>query len=126
MGLFQLSFSPRRRKQAHHHEACQIMDAEKSAGERVAIDETDARRRRLRYRAWHRGTKEMDLVLGPYADAHAATLDEAALGRLEALMDEADTDLLKWVMGQETPPPDVDTELLGRLIAFRKTSARAK
>ena len=102
------------------------MDAEKSAGECVAIDEIDARRRRLRYRAWHRGTKEMDLVLGPYADAHAAALDGAALDRLEALMDEADTDLLKWVMGQEAPPPDIDVELLGRLVAFRKTSARTK
>ena len=102
------------------------MDAEKSAGERVAIDEIDARRRRLRYRAWHRGTKEMDLVLGPYADAHVAALDAAGLGRLEALMEEADTDLLKWVMGQETPPANLDTELLGRLIAFRTTSARSK
>ena len=102
------------------------MDAEKSAGERVAIDETDVRRRRLRYRAWHRGTKEMDLVLGPYADAHAASLDADGLARLEALMEEADTDLLKWVMGQETPPAAIDTELLGRLIAFRKTSARSK
>jgi antitoxin CptB len=102
------------------------MDAKKSAGECVAIEETDARRRRLRYRAWHRGTKEMDLVLGPYADAHAHALDEAALDRLEALMDEADTDLLKWVMGQEVPPPDVDVELLERLVAFRKITARAK
>ena len=102
------------------------MDAEKGAGERVAIDETEARRRRLRYRAWHRGTKEMDLVLGPYADAHAAALDDAAITRLEALMDEADTDLLKWVMGQEAPPPDADVELLERLVAFRKSTARAK
>ena len=52
------------------------------------------------------------------------TLD--GLARLEGLMEEADTELLKWVMGQETPPATVDTELLGRLIAFRKTSARSK
>ena len=41
------------------------MALQKDAGEDIAI-----RRRRLRYRAWHRGTKEMDLVLGPFADAH--------------------------------------------------------
>jgi len=101
------------------------MDA-KSAGEFTAFGELDARRRRLRFRAWHRGTREMDLVLGPYADAHAAALDEAGLSRLETLMEEADTDLLKWVIGQERPPAHVDGELLSRLIAFRQTMAENK
>jgi len=86
----------------------------KDAGEDIAI-----RRRRLRYRAWHRGTREMDLVLGPYADAHVDALDHAGLGRLEVLIDEEDTDLLTWVMGQVAPPPRVDAELLARLVAFR-------
>ena len=95
------------------------MDAAKSADEPIAIDGIDARRRRVRFRAWHRGTKEMDLVLGPYADAHVGALDTAGLDRLEALMEEADTDLLKWVMGQETPPATTDLELLARLVDFR-------
>lgn len=99
------------------------MDAPKSADEPFAIETLDTRRRRLRYRAWHRGTKEMDLVLGPYADRHVSALDLTGLDQLEALMEEADTDLLKWVMGQETPPDSIDRELLGRLIAFRKTTA---
>jgi antitoxin CptB len=102
------------------------MDAQKSADELVAIDALDQRRRRLRYRAWHRGTKEMDLVLGPYCDAHGPSLDHAELARLETLMDEADTDLLKWVMGQEEPHAAVDLELLGQLIAFRQTNAARK
>jgi len=101
------------------------MDA-KSADEFIAIGELDARRRRLRFRAWHRGTKEMDLVLGPYADAHAETLEAAGIDRLESLMEEADTDLLKWIMGQEEPPSHVDAELLSRLIAFRQTMAQCK
>lgn len=101
------------------------MDAE-SADEPVAIGELEARRRRLRFRAWHRGTKEMDLVLGPYADFHAAGLGVPELERLEILMEEADTDLLKWVMGQEQPPSHVDRELLSRLIAFRQTMAENK
>jgi len=99
------------------------MDAQKSADEPFAIEALDARRRRLRYRAWHRGTKEMDLVLGPYADRHTPTLNDSELGRLEVLMDEADTDLLKWVMGQEAPPASIDRELLDRLIAFRALEA---
>ena len=99
------------------------MDAQKSADEPFAIEALDARRRRLRYRAWHRGTKEMDLVLGPYADHHTPMLNHSELGRLEVLMDEADTDLLKWVMGQEAPPASIDRELLDRLIAFRALEA---
>jgi len=77
------------------------------------------RRRRLRYRAWHRGTKEMDLVLGPFADAHVERFGVLELDRLEALMDEEDTDLLKWVMGQEAVPADADGDLLQTIIAYR-------
>lgn len=84
-----------------------------------AGDDIAMRRRRLKYRAWHRGTREMDLVLGPYADAHADGLDEPELLRLETFMAEEDTDLLKWVMGQEVPPPSVDHALLAEIIAFR-------
>ena len=102
------------------------MDAQKSADEPFAIEALDARRRRLRYRAWHRGTKEMDLVLGPYADHHTPALDDSELDRLEALMEEADTDLLKWVMGQEAPPASIDRELLDLLTAFRETEAARK
>ena len=86
----------------------------------------DIRLRRLKFRSWHRGIKEMDLMLGPFADAHADLLDAEGLDRLEALMEEADTDLLKWVMGQEEPPGSVDQELLRRLIDFRLANAVAK
>ena len=86
----------------------------KDAGEDISI-----RRRRLRYRAWHRGTKEMDLVLGPFADAHVDAYGAPELDRLETLMDEEDTDLLKWVMGQEPCPPGADADLLGIIIAYR-------
>jgi antitoxin CptB len=95
--------------------------ASKDAGEPHAI-----RVKRLRYRSWHRGTKEMDLLLGPYADARLAQMDEAELDRFETLIDEADTDLQKWLMGQEPAPADADHGLLAELLAFKtnsKTSA---
>ena len=86
-----------------------------TAGEDIAM-----RRKKLRYRAWHRGTREMDLVLGPFADTHTEAMDDAELDRLEALMSEEDPHLLKWVMGQETPPASVDTAFLARVIADHK------
>jgi antitoxin CptB len=94
------------------------MAPENDAGEDLAM-----RRRRLRYRAWHRGTKEMDLVLGPFADAHVEQYGASELERLEALMDEEDTDLLKWVMGQEPAPPCADAGLLETIIAYRLKTA---
>jgi antitoxin CptB len=83
-----------------------------TAGEDIAI-----RRKRLRYRAWHRGTKEMDLILGPFADAHVESYGVAELDRLEALMDEEDPPLLTWVMGQAEPPEHVDRAFLDIVIA---------
>lgn len=91
-----------------------LMAPSKDAGEDISM-----RRRKMRYRAWHRGTREMDLVLGPYADAHLEKLDMSELDRLEQLMEEEDTDLLKWVMGQELPPASIDAALLAEIIAFR-------
>ena len=88
-----------------------------------AGEDLSMRRRRLRYRAWHRGTREMDLMLGPFADARAYTFDATAAARFESLLDEADTDLLKWILGQATPPPHVDAELLAQLVAFRTAPA---
>lgn len=92
-----------------------------TAGEDIAM-----RRRRLRYRAWHRGTREMDLILGPFADAHLEGLKGSELTRFEELLGEEDTDLLKWVMGQEAPPADADRALLDQVIAFRTTFPPAR
>ena len=90
------------------------MALQKDAGEDLSM-----RLRRLRYRAWHRGTKEMDLLLGPYADARLGGMEVAELDRFETLLEEADTDLLKWLMGQEPTPADADAELLADLLKFR-------
>lgn len=90
------------------------MALQKDAGEQLSM-----RLRRLRYRAWHRGTKEMDLLLGPYADARLGAMEVAELDRFETLLEEADTDLLKWLMGQEPTPADADAELLADLLKFR-------
>ncbi|MGB3406533.1 MAG: succinate dehydrogenase assembly factor 2 [Jannaschia sp.] len=68
------------------------------------IDPTDARRKRLAIRAWRRGIKEMDLILGGYADAELATMDEDGLALFEAVLGENDHDLFQWVTGQSEPP----------------------
>jgi len=89
----------------------------------IAGEDIGMRRRRLRFRAWHRGTRELDLILGPFMDAHVEGLEAAELGRFEVLLAEEDTDLLAWLMGQEVPPARIERDLLERLIAFRATLA---
>ena len=63
----------------------------------------DIRLRRLRIRSWRRGTREMDLILGPYADEALAALDGAALDAYEALLEQPDPDLYAWVCGTGEP-----------------------
>lgn len=89
-------------------------------------EDITTRRRRMRYRAWHRGMQEMDIILGNFADAHLEIYDEAALTRLETLMDEQDADLFKWLMGQEPPPETVDGDLLREIIAFQLSSTKTR
>ena len=65
--------------------------------EEEMVETEENRLRRLRMRSWRRGTKEMDLILGPYADARLAELDTAALDLYEALLEENDQDLYLWI-----------------------------
>ena len=64
----------------------------------------EARLKRLAMRSWRRGTKEMDLVLGPYAEAHLAGMGEAGLLLYDALLEENDQELITWVMGTGDVP----------------------
>jgi antitoxin CptB len=77
----------------------------------------DARRRRLLFRATHRGTFENDLMLGGFLRAHLATLDDADLTALEALLELPDPDLADWLTGRAPVPPEQDTAMLRRIRA---------
>jgi antitoxin CptB len=80
----------------------------------------EARLKRMAMRSWRRGTKEMDLVLGPFADAHLADLSAADLDLYDALLAENDQDLMAWILGQSAPPSAL-AGLLARITAFAET-----
>ena len=79
----------------------------------------DDRRKRLKFRAWRRGFREIDLILGGFVDKHVTTLDEADLAAFEALLDERDLEVYDWIVGRSPAPPQHETPLLYRLRAFR-------
>ena len=87
-------------------------------------EDLDVRRRRLRFRAWHRGTREMDLLLGRFADAEATKFDEQSMASFEALLEVPDPDLYNWITGTAEIPAPYDTPLLRRLRDFHLGSAR--
>jgi antitoxin CptB len=78
----------------------------------------DNRRRKLLFRAWHRGMREMDLIMGRFADSAVEHLTEDDLAEFEQLIEVPDRELLAWVTGEEAPPTDYDTALFRRLRAF--------
>jgi len=88
-------------------------------------DDTDIRRKRLRFRSWHRGTKEIDLVLGNFADRHLDGFSPAQLDRYERILDCEDVDLWSWIVGRAAVPPEQDTDVMRLLTQFRPGTARA-
>jgi len=84
----------------------------------------DSRRRRLLFRCWHNGTQEIDLIVGSFAETSLSDLDGVQLGRLEALLDCADTDLLDWITGRSKPPPTHDHDVMRLLRAFRYSNKK--
>jgi antitoxin CptB len=78
----------------------------------------DERRRKLLFRAWRRGVREMDLIVGRFADAHIDKFDATGLDDFERLIEAPNTDLYAWVTGAEAAPAPYDTAVLATLIAF--------
>jgi antitoxin CptB len=72
----------------------------------------EMRRKRALYRAQHRGTQEMDILIGGFVADHLDSLDAQMLDRLETLMDHEETDLQAWLMGQSDIPDTADRALI--------------
>lgn len=85
--------------------------------------ELDTRKRRLRFRAWHRGTREMDLLMGRFADSELGALAEAEVDDLELLMEAPDRDVFSWLTGELELPGNYDTPVFRRLRAFHTHDA---
>lgn len=81
-------------------------------------DPLEIRRRRLRFRSWHRGTREADLILGRFADAHLQGFTAEQLDRYAALLEKSDPDIYDWLTGKASPPEADDSDVLKLLKNF--------
>ena len=80
----------------------------------------DARQRRILFRAWHRGLREMDLIMGAFADAMIDRLSAAELDAFERLLEAPDPEVYRWIAGDAAPPAPYDGPLLDRLRDFHR------
>ena len=79
----------------------------------------DPRLKKLKFRAWHRGFVEADLILGPFADGHLEQMGPQQLDDFEVLLDQPDHDLYDWITGREPTPEAFDTEVMDLIRTFR-------
>ena len=82
------------------------------------LTDHDIRLRRLKFRSWHRGIKEMDLILGHFADEILGSLPLEQIDQYESLIEIGDTTLYNWVTGREKPEPEHDTPVFARICEF--------
>jgi antitoxin CptB len=86
----------------------------------------DDRRKMLKFRAWRRGFREIDLILGGFADARLAELDEAGVDAFEALLEAPDWAAYGWITETAAPPPPYDTPTMALIRAFQNEGGLVK
>jgi antitoxin CptB len=87
------------------------------SGSTLSSSALDERRRKILFRAWRRGLREMDLVMGQFADMNLPAMSDAEVDEFERLLEIPDPQILDWITGSETIPVDHDTPLFARLCA---------
>lgn len=92
-------------------------------GTALSSDSLEPRRRKALFRAWHRGTREMDLLLGQFADARLPTFSQDELAAFEALMEMPDQDLFGLLMSEDEPSSDVLTPMMAEVRAFHRSGS---
>ena len=75
---------------------------------------------KIKFRAWRRGFREADLILGPFADRNLESMDNAELDAFEALLGELDHDLYNWITSREPAPAHMEGPMLDRLREFQR------
>lgn len=82
-------------------------------------EKTENKRKRLIFRSWHRGTREMDLIMGSFADKNLSAFSDAELNQYEDILEYSDPDLYNWYTAKEAAPANLMTSVLEKLMAHK-------
>jgi len=88
------------------------------------MENIENRRKRLIFRSWHRGTREMDLIMGTFAEENVPGMAENDLDLYEELLHTPDPDVYDWISGQKAPPANVMNPIVEKLL--KHTYARSR
>ncbi len=87
-------------------------------------ESNEVRRKRALYRSWHRGTRELDEILGPFAEQHVNAMAGPQLDQFETLLEHPDPELFTWFVEREPVPPEYRSEILAMVLAFTAAKGR--
>ena len=82
------------------------------------------RRKKLKFQAWHRGFKEIDLILGPFADESLGMMSDDELDAFEELLNVPDHDLYDWICQRSSPPDRFRTKVYEQIFDFSRRAGR--
>ncbi len=86
--------------------------------------ELDKRRKRLKFRSWHRGMREMDFLIGRFADRNLDVFSERQLDLFEALLHETDPDMYGWLTGRQPIPPALNNDVMKLMKTFTLSTGK--
>ena len=99
-----------------------FMSSAPNADQNVAPNtELEKRRKQLRFRSWHRGTQEADLIIGSFADQHIDEMGVEELNLFERVLEIPDPVLYDWIIGNSEPTEDMHNKVLDALLSFKYT-----
>ena len=85
----------------------------------MTVETLENKRKRLIFRSWHRGTREMDIIMGSFADRHIPGFSESQLSEYDDILSLNDPDLYNWYTQKEDVPANLNTEVMGLLLSFK-------
>lgn len=88
------------------------------------LSDLDKRRKRLKFRSWHRGMREVDLLIGRFADRNLDLFSERQLDLFEALLHESDPDMYAWLTGKQPVPSDLDNDVMRLMKTFTLSASK--
>jgi len=85
----------------------------------MTLEDIEKKRKRMIFRSWHRGTREMDLVMGSFADRHVLDFTEDELSQYDEMLNHSDPDLYNWITGKEDVPANYACDVMSLLLGHK-------
>lgn len=86
------------------------------------VNDLEKKRKQLLFRSWHRGTREMDLIMGSFADSNLSVFSGDELNTYDEILQMSDPDLYNWISGREPVPANITSSVMEKLIQYQFTA----